>query len=79
MYVFSTIEYFFKKKLKGILWTNPNPSKVPQKDYLFISMSYVGSMFASSAALAFLNYPTQVLGKSCKMIPGLNNFFKRDF
>ena len=34
-----------------------------------LSMAYVLAMFFSNAALAFINYPTQVLAKSVKMIP----------
>lgn len=34
-----------------------------------ISFTYLGAMFASNSALRYVNYPTQVLGKSCKMIP----------
>jgi UDP-galactose transporter B1 len=37
--------------------------------YVYISTSYIGAMFSSNAALAYVDYPTQVLGKSCKMIP----------
>jgi UDP-galactose transporter B1 len=34
-----------------------------------MSASYIGAMFASNLALQFINYPTQVLVKSCKMVP----------
>eukprot|EP00474_Spongospora_subterranea_P008821 CRZ09279.1 hypothetical protein [Spongospora subterranea] len=44
-------------------------SSVPIKDYLMISSAYIGAMLSSNMALRFVNYPTQVLGKSCKMIP----------
>eukprot|EP00475_Leptophrys_vorax_P026625 TRINITY_DN37777_c0_g1_i2.p1 TRINITY_DN37777_c0_g1~~TRINITY_DN37777_c0_g1_i2.p1 ORF type:complete len:249 (+),score=79.01 TRINITY_DN37777_c0_g1_i2:114-860(+) len=37
--------------------------------YVMISTTYIGAMFTSNAALAYVDYPTQVLGKSCKMIP----------
>ncbi|XP_062364309.1 solute carrier family 35 member B1 isoform X2 [Cinclus cinclus] len=33
------------------------------------SLSYLGAMVSSNAALQFVSYPTQVLGKSCKPIP----------
>nr|XP_056719310.1 solute carrier family 35 member B1 [Euleptes europaea] len=33
------------------------------------SLSYLGAMVSSNSALQFVNYPTQVLGKSCKPIP----------
>ncbi|KAG6938326.1 solute carrier family 35 member B1 [Chelydra serpentina] len=37
--------------------------------YAACSLSYVGAMVSSNSALQFVNYPTQVLGKSCKPIP----------
>lgn len=37
--------------------------------YACCSMSYVGAMVSSNSALQYVNYPTQVLGKSCKPIP----------
>ncbi|KAL2101244.1 hypothetical protein ACEWY4_003005 [Coilia grayii] len=33
------------------------------------SLSYLGAMVSSNSALQYVNYPTQVLGKSCKPIP----------
>lgn len=37
--------------------------------YFFTALSYIGSMVASNFALNYINFPTQVLAKSCKMIP----------
>ncbi|XP_036854927.1 solute carrier family 35 member B1 isoform X2 [Manis javanica] len=37
--------------------------------YAACSISYLGAMVSSNSALQFVNYPTQVLGKSCKPIP----------
>ncbi|XP_077476082.1 solute carrier family 35 member B1 [Stigmatopora argus] len=37
--------------------------------YGLCSLSYVGAMVSSNSALQYVNYPTQVLGKSCKPIP----------
>ncbi|XP_018408219.1 PREDICTED: solute carrier family 35 member B1 isoform X2 [Nanorana parkeri] len=37
--------------------------------YAACSLSYVGAMVSSNSALLYVNYPTQVLGKSCKPIP----------
>lgn len=36
---------------------------------LVMSGSYVTAMFCSNEALKFVSYPTQAVGKSCKMIP----------
>lgn len=41
----------------------------PTYMYLWCAMSYLGAMLASNTALRYVNYPTQVLGKSCKPIP----------
>ena len=46
------------------------PSLAPRGLYSLLSCSYMGSMLASNSALAYINYPMQVLGKSCKPIPG---------
>ena len=35
----------------------------------FISLFYVAAMGCSNQALQYINYPTQALGKSCKMLP----------
>lgn len=32
-------------------------------------MCYIGAMFSSNASLRYVNYPTQVIGKSIKPIP----------
>ena len=34
-----------------------------------VGFSYVGAMYFANESLQYLSYPTQVLGKSCKMIP----------
>ncbi|XP_006889939.1 PREDICTED: solute carrier family 35 member B1-like [Elephantulus edwardii] len=39
--------------------------------YAACSVSYLGAMVSSNSALQFVNYPTQVLGKSCKPIAAL--------
>lgn len=40
-----------------------------QKYYVSGAISYLGAMVASNMALQHINYPTQVIGKSCKPIP----------
>eukprot|EP00698_Gefionella_okellyi_P024586 TRINITY_DN8723_c0_g1_i1.p1 TRINITY_DN8723_c0_g1~~TRINITY_DN8723_c0_g1_i1.p1 ORF type:complete len:363 (-),score=51.00 TRINITY_DN8723_c0_g1_i1:51-1052(-) len=44
-------------------------AKVPARNYIVIAISYVFAMYCSNAALSYVNYPTQVLAKSCKMVP----------
>jgi len=41
----------------------------PTHSYISIGFSYIGAMLFSNEALKFVSYPTQALGKSCKMIP----------
>jgi len=50
-------------------FTTQTPNKVPHTLFAKIGLSYIGAMFASNYALNFVSYPTQVLGKSCKLIP----------
>jgi len=52
-----------------LLYSRQLSSRVPMKEYFLISMSYIGAMFASTASLAYVTYPTQALAKSCKLIP----------
>ena len=37
--------------------------------YFFSSSSYLAAMVSSNMSLQHVNYPTQVVGKSCKPIP----------
>jgi len=43
--------------------------KTPFLEYFPISFTYVGAMFCSNAAVEHIDFPTMVLGKSCKPIP----------
>jgi solute carrier family 35 (UDP-galactose transporter), member B1 len=43
--------------------------RVPWHKYAIIGFSYVGAMFLSQKSLSFINFPTQVIVKSCKMVP----------
>ncbi|XP_057673924.1 solute carrier family 35 member B1 [Corythoichthys intestinalis] len=47
----------------------PKPDQTRSWLYGLCSLSYVGAMVSSNSALQYVNYPTQVLGKSCKPIP----------
>ncbi|XP_077350428.1 solute carrier family 35 member B1 isoform X2 [Festucalex cinctus] len=47
----------------------PKPDFTRSWLYGLCSLSYVGAMVSSNSALQYVNYPTQVLGKSCKPIP----------
>lgn len=41
----------------------------PQKLYIMSAATYLTAMVSSNKALLYVNYPTQVIGKSCKPIP----------
>lgn len=41
----------------------------PQKYYMMSATTYLTAMVSSNRALQYVNYPTQVIGKSCKPIP----------
>ena len=45
--------------------------KVPLKTYLLIAFLTVATMGLSNSSLGYLNYPTQVIFKCCKLIPVL--------
>lgn len=49
--------------------TKPAKDETPTFLYIACSICYMGAMVASNQALQYINYPTQVLGKSCKPIP----------
>ncbi|KAL9656651.1 hypothetical protein ABK040_002922 [Willaertia magna] len=65
--VLNSIVAYFKIKLYPS--EHGRTSKVPTKYYLSASFAYVCAVASSNAALVYVNYPTQVLAKSCKMIP----------
>ncbi|RHY01851.1 hypothetical protein DYB25_005858 [Aphanomyces astaci] len=50
------------------IWV-PKNKNVPLGPFAFSAFSYLGAMLCSNEALKYVNYPTQALGKSCKMIP----------
>lgn len=45
--------------------------RVPLKMYFLIAFLTVSTMGLSNASLGYLNYPTQVIFKCCKLIPVL--------
>lgn len=44
-------------------------SKVPFKSYMLLAFLTIGTMGLSNTSLGYLNYPTQVIFKSSKLIP----------
>ncbi|CAG9561007.1 unnamed protein product [Danaus chrysippus] len=47
----------------------PIKRKVPIKTYALLAALTLGTMSLSNLALSYLNYPTQLIFKSCKLIP----------
>ncbi|XP_074029642.1 adenosine 3'-phospho 5'-phosphosulfate transporter 2 isoform X2 [Leptinotarsa decemlineata] len=45
--------------------------KIPIQTYLLLALLTLGTMGFSNASLGYLNYPTQVIFKCCKLIPVL--------
>lgn len=43
--------------------------RIPMVLYLLLGLILLGSMGFSNASLSYLNYPTQVIFKCCKLIP----------
>jgi len=53
----------------GLQFSTQPKHLVPIQEYAKCSFTFVGAMASSNYALTYVNYPTQVLAKSCKMIP----------
>ncbi|ETV80537.1 hypothetical protein H257_06794 [Aphanomyces astaci] len=58
----------FVAYIATFIWV-PKNKNVPLGPFAFSAFSYLGAMLCSNEALKYVNYPTQALGKSCKMIP----------
>mmetsp|Transcript_19519 Transcript_19519/g.25233 ORF Transcript_19519/g.25233 Transcript_19519/m.25233 type:complete len:374 (+) Transcript_19519:104-1225(+) len=53
----------------GMLVLGTGPEKMAQDMFAMVGATYIGAMLTSNESLKHVNYPTQALGKSCKMIP----------
>eukprot|EP00039_Didymoeca_costata_P020801 m.342479 g.342479 ORF g.342479 m.342479 type:complete len:324 (+) comp21423_c0_seq1:121-1092(+) len=49
--------------------SGPAPPGVPMTAFLLPGTTYIIAMLASNEALKYISYPTQILAKSCKMLP----------
>ncbi|XP_067838062.1 adenosine 3'-phospho 5'-phosphosulfate transporter 2 [Heptranchias perlo] len=49
--------------------TQDKRRRIPWKTYLLVAFLTVGTMGLSNTSLGYLNYPTQVIFKCCKLIP----------
>ncbi|XP_017843806.1 adenosine 3'-phospho 5'-phosphosulfate transporter 2 [Drosophila busckii] len=56
----------------GAIWTvQPAPRCIPIRTYFVLAALTLGTMGLSNSSLGYLNYPTQVIFKCCKLIPVL--------
>jgi UDP-galactose transporter B1 len=55
--------------LLGIAVLGPSGLAIPKKSIFASGVSQMFAMAGSNEALRYVSYPTQVLGKSCKMVP----------
>ena len=62
------LQFGFYTLISGIE-VGTNQRKVPMKTYRFLALVTVGTMGLSNGSLIYLNFPTQVVFKSCKLIP----------
>ncbi|XP_043279067.1 adenosine 3'-phospho 5'-phosphosulfate transporter 2 [Venturia canescens] len=64
-FAYYTIFGWFESQLRGI------SRRIPFGTYLILAFLTLGTMGFSNSSLGYLNYPTQVIFKSCKLIPVL--------
>ncbi|XP_067118142.1 adenosine 3'-phospho 5'-phosphosulfate transporter 2 isoform X2 [Centruroides vittatus] len=63
--------YSFISFLEWCVNKNCHRSRVPIKTYALLALLTVGSIGLSNTSVGYLNYPTQVVFKCCKLIPVL--------
>ncbi|XP_026805206.1 adenosine 3'-phospho 5'-phosphosulfate transporter 2 [Rhopalosiphum maidis] len=66
-----TLVQFFNYSIFGLIESqfNRTQRRIPLVLYLLLGLILLGSMGFSNASLGYLNYPTQVIFKCCKLIP----------
>nr|ACO11738.1 Solute carrier family 35 member B1 [Caligus rogercresseyi] len=64
LYAVLVSRFFFSRASKS-----SEVDSTPQTYFMAAALTYLCAMLASNKALAWVNYPTQVIGKSCKPIP----------
>ena len=60
--------YLYAKAMAGFS-SSPGTDSTPTTYYAIAAFTYLTAMVSSNKALLWVNYPTQVIGKSCKPIP----------
>lgn len=68
-----TLVQFFYYTIFGLIsnWKRLNSRRVPIKTYCLLAFLTLGTISLSNSSLEYLNFPTQVMFKSCKLIPVL--------
>lgn len=64
-----TIFGYFERKISDPLQCGTQ--RIPLKTYAFLAFLTLGTMGLSNYSLGYLNYPTQVIFKCCKLVPVL--------
>lgn len=66
-FAYYTFFGFFERKLESL-----NPKRnIPLRTYALLAFLTLGTMGLSNSSLSYLNYPTQVIFKCCKLVPVL--------
>lgn len=60
---------YFERKISDPLQCGTR--RIPLKTYGFLAFLTLGTMGLSNSSLGYLNYPTQVIFKCCKLVPVL--------
>lgn len=66
-----TIFGYFENCIQSTVNDNANQRKIPMRTYGFLAFLTLGTMGLSNSSLGYLNYPTQVIFKCCKLVPVL--------
>lgn len=65
-FAYYTVFGLIETRIRGI-----RKRRIPIKTYLLLALLTLGTMGLSNSSLGYLNYPTQVIFKCCKLIPVL--------
>lgn len=65
-----TIFGYFESRIQSV-GDNSNERRIPMKTYALLAFLTLGTMGLSNSSLGYLNYPTQVIFKCCKLVPVL--------
>lgn len=70
---FLTLVQFFYYTVFGFVerLNHQAPRRIPMKTYILLAGLTLGTMGFSNSSLGYLNYPTEVIFKSCKLVPVL--------